>query len=269
MKKLNNRVIIGVAIILIVAIVYYFQEVKVYEVGVQLAEVIMPIKDIPENTVITEEMLGIGTMYAGDIAKVKDDIVGDLGEVLGMRTRVPLYTGETIRKARLLNNELHMELADNREETLFAFELEDNADKTLSLDRASFVDIWASPTTRGIGEGLESYTVLREKAVADISKGSKEDGTVAFIHIRLTDQEIKEVLDIDKGDFHLRYTLYTDDRFYEMTGKMIDGNIFGGRQEEELGSLEEDEAENTNLGDRIDEVMDFDIDGNTGEGEDE
>ena len=63
--------IVAVALVIIAMVVFYFQNIKQYKADVPVSKILVAKQTIPENTVITEEMIMEDTRYTQDLLKQK------------------------------------------------------------------------------------------------------------------------------------------------------------------------------------------------------
>ena len=146
--------IIAVALIIIVGIIYYFQNIKEHEVEIPLSEVIVAKEYIPENTVITKDMIFKEARYTHDLLKQKGYLTSKEENILGKRTRVPLYKDEPVNMERLIENKPYMDESDDLKKTMFTISI-NNLDKALDIKRGSYIDLWVEPNENGIMEMKE------------------------------------------------------------------------------------------------------------------
>lgn len=100
--------------------------------------------DIPENTVITPDMLEIREIGSRNI---HPDAVKNIGEATGKRTAANLLRGEPLLKARLSADAQNIVKAEDSSNRLFSVELKaDQANAWLFSDR-QFVDIIYVPNS--------------------------------------------------------------------------------------------------------------------------
>jgi Flp pilus assembly protein CpaB len=145
LKKISNKLIIAIALILITGIIFYFQNIKEYEAEVPMASVIVAVKDIPEDTLITKDMVQIEKRYSEDILKQQDYLTSTVEKVVGKRTVTPIYKNEEINQNRLIENQPYMEEKDNEKRTMFTIAITTTMDKALNIKEGSFIDIWLQP----------------------------------------------------------------------------------------------------------------------------
>ncbi len=213
--KIKNRTIIAIAILIIVGIVYYYQEIRVVEQVIPKVGVVVATKDIPYNTVLDESMVAIEERFTEDQLKEKGYITSTVDKVLGKRTRVPLYKNETIKLQRLMDNEKYMDYYKDIKRTIFEFTIR-KEDKALNLKAGSYIDIWLEPNDKGLETLKTSRKIFEKKQVLSIKDdnflklGSTPDSYIpSYIAIQLTDEEIKELLDVvDTEYYEYKVTLY-------------------------------------------------------------
>lgn len=150
MKKISNKLIIAIALIVITVVIFYFQNIKEYEAEIPMTSVIVATENIPENTIITEDMVQTESRYSEDLLKQKDNLTSTMEKVVGKRTVTPIYKNEEINVKRLLENEEYMDEKDSQEKRMFTILIESTKDKALNIQEGSFIDIWLEPNQNAI-----------------------------------------------------------------------------------------------------------------------
>ena len=268
MRKIGSLTIIGIAIVVIVGVIFYYEEIREVKVEIPKTNVVVAKKDIPENTVITEDMITVDKRYTKDLLKQKGNITSHIEKVLGKRTRVPLYKNETIKLDRLLNNEPYMNDDYGKKQIEIALY---PIDKALNIKKGSFIDIWLEPTEAGIAkaqeqeattnvpedekikvrklfEKLQVVTVdngnfedIDEKVVKANEKTDEEGVNVpVVITVELYDEDIEKILSIDDTLYNFRVTLYSENKHYKILGDVLE------RTKKEIEKRNEVKEEPTN-----------------------
>ena len=268
MKKISNKMIVAIALVIIAMVVFYFQNIKKYKADVPVSKILVAKQTIPENTVITEEMIIEDTRYTQDLLKQKGDITSNKDKVIGKRTRVPIYEGELINLNRLIENKPYMDERDAKKKTMFVIEVE-NMDKALNIRPGSYIDIWLEPNQNYFNAILEGYPFIypvdykgkqiqiREETIADentknlvknlnyfsyplytklkvydvkteefidfsiASSSEGKTGTITYLTLYLTDEEIASYLDVTDWHFTKRVTLHGENVEYSIITEKI------------------------------------------------
>ena len=147
--KFNKRTIIAIFLIIIVAIVMYYREFREVPVEIPKIAVMTAKVDIPENTVISQDMIQLDERYVEDVRKEQKIITNKPEDIIGKRTLVKIFQNETIKTARLLENKPFMEINDSIEKAEFAFKLE-SPEKAYNLEPGSYMDIYIEPNSKGV-----------------------------------------------------------------------------------------------------------------------
>lgn len=233
--KVNIFKTTAVFLIILAAVFYYYEEIKVPEINIETTEVIVAITDIPENTVIKKEMLTIEKKYAEDVKKT-ENIAKSYNEVLGKRTIVPLYKGEPISKNRVISNKTYMNDKDQVQIALAINEV----DKALELHQGDYIDIWLEPVSQSQEEiKIEPYKLIEKiqiiqahdsnynnisQNIAVAGAESLTSNTVyvpAYLTIEMSDTMLKELYSIDKNKYSIRITRYGEEKLYNIVERKL------------------------------------------------
>lgn len=242
MKKISNKMVIAICLIVIAIIIYYYQNVKVYDADLPITGVIVAKSNIPPNTVVTKDMIYLDQRYTNDMLKQKGSLTSKEEKVLGKRTKETIYKDEPMNLSRLIENEPYMDDKD-LEKKLFVIAI-NTMDKALNIEKGDFIDIWLELNENGIAEknqllGTESnqssenientdidadikknynaYPLFRKLQVFDTkteafnevnAKGESEKSVVNYLTLHLTDKEIATYLGIKDWNVTKRVTLY-------------------------------------------------------------
>lgn len=244
-KKVNIFKITAVFLIILAAVFYYYEEIKAPEIEeIPKANIVVVAQDVPDNTVITKDMVLIEQRYVDDIKQSNFGI--DINSIIGMRTLTPLYKGEILSTNRLTENKSYM---NTEKQTHIAISLVD-ADKVLEYEKGDYIDIWLEPIPDGnevkqVGpddNGVlipiisEAHRLFQKLMVVDLHDANfyqiekKENianlnttdtdvtGTEvyipAYITVQLSNDSIKELLEIDKTKYNIRVTKYGEEKKY-------------------------------------------------------
>lgn len=231
MKKVSNKVIIAVCLIVIACVIFYFSEIKDYNVEIPKSGVIIAKDYIPENTVITKDMIIKDARYTQDLLKQKGDLTSKEENIIGKRTRVPIYKDEPINLKRLIENEPYMDDRDNIDKKMFVIAI-DNYDKALNIKPGSYIDIWLEPNENGLmanlvttklfdkmkvyGTKTEVYTEAASNGKSDKKSDDAKESVTTFLTLFLTDDEITKYLDIKDYLVNKRITLHGENVEYQI-----------------------------------------------------
>lgn len=177
--------------------------------------------DIPENTIITEDMLIFQKRYIQDINT--DTSFNDTAELVGKKTTVPIYKNEIINKFRIVENNEKLLNKD------FAISL-DTSDKSLNLSKGKFIDIWKVPIKEGFKKSLAPEMLFKGQYIVDLKneayiskeqydslavEDKKEIFVPQYILVNLSESEIKEITSIDPSLYNIRIVLHNTNTYFE------------------------------------------------------
>ncbi len=230
MRKFKNYLpIIGVFLLVVVGIVYYYNEMKDYSEEIQKQTIVVAATNIPENTVITEQMLETKDLYVGDLLAEKEYITKDIKKVVGKRTLVPIYQGEKINLNRLLENKEYMK--NNQDKTMIALQLI-KTDQALGLKAGEYIDIWA--VTRNDFDTFAQKIIekikieeIKTEVYKNIESGESQDknGEVgSFITLQLTDDEISTIYSLPQDLYEIRVAKHGENKLMQMLNKNVKEN---------------------------------------------
>lgn len=212
-KKISRLTIIAISILIVVGLVYYYEEIKEVEIEIGVTKVISAKVDIKENTIITEDMIYIDERFTTDIEKEKNKIILKKEDVIGKRTITPLYANETIKKDRVIENKPYMNIEDLKQ---IALELYAN-DKALDIQKSDYIDIWIEPVSQDEENEISSQLLFEKLYVIDIDNlnylnventEKSEEKVPYYITIQLNNNDIQTLLNIDENNFNIRVSLY-------------------------------------------------------------
>lgn len=229
MKKINNRVLTALFIVIIVGVVYYYQEIRVVEQEIKKIPVIVTTADIPENTIIEESMVTTEERYVEDQQKEKGYITSHLDKVVGKRTKVPLYKGETVKLKRLMDDEKYMKYYDDTNKKITYFSLR-KEDKAINFKEGGFIDIWLEPNELGHELLKTSEKIFEKVKIIDIKDDKymtlnsvPEAYIPSYIGVAISDKDIKNVLDVFNEQYYeFKITAYGENLNYEIKTELIE-----------------------------------------------
>jgi len=222
-KKVNIFKATAAFLVILAAVFYYYEEVKIPEANLETTEVIALTADIPENTVIEKDMLTIEERYAEDVLKTAG-IAKSYDEVVGKRTVVPMYKGEPVNNNRIIENKNYM---NNRDQTQIALAINE-IDKALMLKEGDYIDIWLEPVSQGQDvQTIEPHKIIEKIQIIkvhdsnynNIDKQSENitSDTVyvpAYLTIELSDAQLKELYAVEKNQYNIRVTRYGEEKLF-------------------------------------------------------
>ncbi len=224
-KKVNIYKATAVFMVILAVVFYYYEELKVPEADIDTIQVVVAAADIPENTIIEKEMLIIEKRYKEDIMKISS-AAESYNEVVGKRTIVPLYKGETINSKRIIANKDYM---NDKDQTQIPLALNE-VDKALELKSEDYIDIWLEPVSHGQDEVIvEPNKIIEKIKVIKVHDSNYNNSTKtpdsintssngiyvpAYITIELRDEVIKGIYEVDKSKYNIRITKYGEEKLF-------------------------------------------------------
>ncbi|MDD4805027.1 MAG: SAF domain-containing protein [Candidatus Pacebacteria bacterium] len=233
-NKISNYKIVALCVLLIAGVMYYYEEIRAAEIErVPTVEVVVLKNNVAENTVITEEMVSKELRYLDKYTK-DANIIKVVEDIVGKRTRVPLYKGELISGDRLLVNDSSM---DEQGKTKISLQINE-VDRSLGLKKGEFIDIWASPIVSELDPGyIPAYKVFDKVQIIEIVNTNKqiidpnkeyeniENKVPLYVVVQLNDKEIKILHDIDKTFLSTRFAKYKENELYTIADKKLQEQI--------------------------------------------
>lgn len=220
--KISNYKIIAFCLLLIIGIIYYYEDFKEVDVEIPMQEVIVFKEDVPENIIIKNEMLVIEKKYSEDVKKEKD-VITSMEDIEGKVTIVPIYKGELIKKDRLI--EYNEDFNNNMIKTEISLQLNE-IDRALNIKKGEYIDIWLEPidfTSEILPQKIFSKLKVtnvtnNNKQIIDEKKDYTEtDGKISsYITLYLTDNEIENLYNIDKKLNNIRISRYNESDLYKI-----------------------------------------------------
>lgn len=225
-NKISNYKILAVCVLLIVGIMYYYEEIKEPDIKLPSQQVAVLVADVPANTVIKESMVVVERRFEDKFLK-ESNIAKSVEEVVGKRTRVPLFKGELINNDRLLINQDYMdESIDKRQ---ISFQIND-IDQALNLKKGDFVDVWvirnnieSIETTRKLFEKLQVVEVVNtNKVIIGNDEKDKEETIATYVVLQLDDKGIEELFSIDKNLNDVKISRYKENEQFALLAEKIE-----------------------------------------------
>lgn len=235
--KISNFKILILCIIIVISIIYYYEDYREVKIEIPTKDVIILTANIPENIIIEKSMLTIEKRYKEDVIK-ESNIATTYEEVVGKRTKVPIYKGETINNDRLLVNQEYMNDKENTKEISFQLE---QIDQALNLKKGDYIDIWIEPIkldNEKFPEKLFKNLYIKDvvnsnkKIINENSNGNSQNGligensttddnTAIYVILTLTDKQIEKLYKVDKTIFNVKIARYKDSDFYKTVNESI------------------------------------------------
>lgn len=231
--KISNYKILAICLLLIVGIMYYYENIKDVSSEIPTKNVIVVKENIPENTVIEKEMLALDKRYEADATK-EIGIAITLEEIVGKRTIVPLYKGETIKNERITENKEYMNEDINKKQISFQV---NEIDQALNLKNGEFIDMWVVPInfetgeiSKKIFEKLQIVEVVNtnKKIINENSNSkekNKEDSLATYIVLQLTDEQLHKLYDTDMALNSLKLSRYKKNNSYDLIKEKLDVKV--------------------------------------------
>lgn len=216
----KNKVII---LILIVASGTLLANTYINKINLQksnLVDVTIAKTDIEDGMIITDQMVTIAKISQ---EQVLTDINSTASEVIGKTAIVPIYKNEQISKRRIT------ETIDDPDKNNWVMKI-DPLDKALDISKNSFIDVWISPTSKGLEQGLTPDIVFKGIKIQEIKsesfnfkentvKQEKEGESTIFIPefliLNLTEKELKILNNINSSLYSFRISKYNESLFYK------------------------------------------------------
>lgn len=237
-RKMNMVKVTAVFLIILAAVFYYYEKINIPEVNIETIDVIVAVTDIPENSIVTKDMITTEKRYAEDVMKTSN-IVTQYNEIVGKRTVVPIYKGETINNNRIIENKNYM---NNKDQTQISLAINE-VDKALELHQDDYIDIWLEPVSQGkdMQTTIEPYKLIKKIQIIkahdsnynNIDKQKAASGTEnitsnteyvpSYLTIELPDAELKELYSIDKSKYNIRITRYGEEKLFNTIASVIRG----------------------------------------------
>lgn len=237
-SKTSSTAVIIVLITGVVTVSVSFLEAA--QSKLPMTSVIVASRDIGADTVITSDMVSVDSRYSADL--LKQDATACLTsspeQVVGKRTCVPIYAGETVNKKRLTDNTEAMKnaIGELREISIPM----PSEDLGLSLHKGDYIDLYAVPTDDGVKEGLLPNKIANNVEIMTISTSEgmnitdynpteiNSDSYLApgYFTVYLDDMEKDALYKMDKKSYSLRIAMHTDNTFYSDSMDAISNKVF-------------------------------------------
>ncbi|MGD9568160.1 MAG: SAF domain-containing protein [Sedimentibacter sp.] len=225
-NKISNFKVFAICIIAIVLVMYYYEEIKEPDIKLPSQQVAVLVADVPANTVIDASMVVVERRFEDKFLK-ESNIAKSAEEVVGKRTKVPLFKGELINNDRLLVNQGYMdESIDKRQ---ISFQIND-IDQALNLKKGDFVDVWvirnnieSLEITRKLFEKLQVVEVVNtNKVIIGNDEKDKEETIATYVVLQLDDKGIEELFSIDKNFNDVKISRYKENEQFALVAEKVE-----------------------------------------------
>lgn len=232
-KKVKVKKKTLIAIVLLLASVGIFLQNNQKQEVPKETKVLVAKNDIPENTIVTKDMLKEDFRKTDDLMKQKEYITSNFENIVGRRTTTPLYKEEIVNLKRLIKNEDYMNEKDKKQ--LFVVPI-DTTDKALDIKKGSYIDIWLEPNENAELEGLESCKLFERQKVyetktqeyktkKETNEEASKETAVTYLTLYLTNDEISKYLNVKDTIFGKRISLYGKNMDFKISQKNIKEQI--------------------------------------------
>ncbi|NLP08319.1 MAG: hypothetical protein GX385_08985 [Clostridiaceae bacterium] len=153
-----------------------------YEAG---EKVVVALRDISRDTVITDEMLEIREISSGAVHR---DAVRNIGEAVGLRAAADIYSGEALLKSRLTDKAADAVEVLNKSNRLFCIKPEWDQANAWQLEKDQCVDVVfipnhlkqdnTCPEAAGVVSVLPAQTGIKVMKNIRIAGFVDEDGEI-------------------------------------------------------------------------------------------
>jgi len=219
--------------LIIAGIIFYYEEFSQPEVQIKKIDVIVVTMDIPENEIITEDMISIEKRYSEDVLKYKGAATSEI-KVIGKRTIVPMYKGEIVNNNRIITNLSYMNENDQTQTAIALTEV----DKALNFKKGDYIDLWLEPISQSNDNTIivEPYKIFEKLQVIDIADSNynrqrtdnAEENIIesdlyvpTYITVELSDEALKDLYAINKNQFALRVTRHGEEKLYIIVNDVL------------------------------------------------
>jgi hypothetical protein len=237
-KTLNkqSKIVLGIAILLIAGLIFYFNEFRTTVEELPRTTVVVAAEDIPADTVIKEDMVTLEERFSESLyqeASGEKVFAGDPKTVIGKRTLVPIFKGESIRTQRLITNLSYMDdRSDDEKRTLYVLMVQE-IDKALELKAGGLIDIWQTPTMQGQSMGMQAEVLFEQVKIAGIKderyrsflpedRGSDGEKKPTYLLVYFTDEEISRLMMAESNTMtSIRLTEYGTPAEFALIAKTV------------------------------------------------
>lgn len=237
--KFTKLTVLAICLLIIAGIVFYYEEFRNNQnKEMKTMDVVVAVTDIPENSIFTKDMITTEKRYAEDVMKTSN-IVTQYNEIVGKRTVVPIYKGETINNNRIIENKNYM---SNKDQTQISLAINE-VDKALELHQDDYIDIWLEPVSQGkdMQTTIEPYKLIKKIQIIKVHDSnyinidkqkaasgaenitSNTEYVPSYLTIELPDAELKELYSIDKSKYNIRITRYGEEKLFNTIASVIRG----------------------------------------------
>lgn len=250
MKKINNYTLTGIFLLIIIALTFYFLEVRETNQEVATVGVVIATQDIEANKLITKDMVTLENRFTEDQLKEQGNITSELNKVVGKRTSAPIYKNETIKLQRIMENKEYMNQELDKEKNLISIII-NNTDKALEIKKGDYIDIWMEPNNKAIELQKQAKLLFEKIKIQELKDENYftftpgqtiEEGKLGYIIIGLDDIQTKELLNAQgDGYYSFKISHYGEHRNYEIENaklNSLENNNVNDNSNEEAGEVE-------------------------------
>ena len=225
-NKISNFKVLAICMIIVGLVMYYYEEVEEVDVKLPSQEVVVLKDNVPENIVIEENMISIERRFEDKFLK-DGNIVKSYNEIVGKRTKVPLYEGELINRDRLLDNQEYMD--EDSSQRQISFPISD-IDQALNLKKGDYMDLWIIPkseesklNTNKIFEKLQIIEIVNtDKQIINDGEKSESSELAIYVVLQLTDEQIAELFSIDTDYNEIKISKYKENDYYSIVNEKFE-----------------------------------------------
>lgn len=220
--NISKLMIVAVCILLLTGVVFYYEELKDDSYEIETVKVVVLSRNIKENTILTQNYVHIEERYKEDVLK-QNNIICNLDDAIGKRTKVPLYRNEILNSNRVIKNESWM---DSKDKTQISIEICD-VDKAHLIKKGDYIDIWMEPKQNTISTKEDtslkkSKKILEKLEIVEVcssefnKNSDNKEFVTSYIIIQLNNSDIEKFLNININKYSIRICKYGEQSFYDV-----------------------------------------------------
>jgi len=194
------------ALVIVILLVVTEMTIISSAAGYEMKEkVVFAVKDIEQDTVITQEMLEVREVPAGSVHR---DAVRSIEEAVNMRAASLIYGGEMLLKRRLTKESVNEIAVLDKSKRLFCVQLETDQANAWQLKKGQYVDIIYVPN-----HGLQDAAAPEATGVLSVHPAGNGVKLLKSVRIAGLVDEDGQAADSAKSDDLPKYVLF------EVTGE--------------------------------------------------
>lgn len=220
--NISKLMIVAICILLLTGVIFYYEELKDDSYEIETVEVVVLSRNIKENTILTQNYVHIEERYKEDVLK-QSNIICNLDDAIGKRTKVPLYRNEILNSNRVIKNESWM---DSKDKTQISIEICD-VDKAHLIKKGDYIDIWMEPKQNTISTKEDtslkkSKKILEKLEIVEVcssefnKNSDNKEFVTSYIIIQLNNFDIEKFLNININKYSIRICKYGEQSFYDV-----------------------------------------------------